>query len=55
MEKQSISVPKKNICAGIGELLDKRVPDNTVADISNIKPKTRKVKSSNKTKKLVQK
>ena len=48
MEKQSISVPKRAIVSG--RLLDKRLPNNTVADAGNIKPKTRKSKSSNKTK-----
>ena len=50
MEKQSISVPKRDNIVSNSRLLDKRVPDNTVADIGNIKPKTRKSKSSNKTK-----
>ena len=55
MEKQSISMPKIDNIVSNGRLLDKRLPDNTVADIGNIKPKTRKSKSSNKTKKPVQK
>lgn len=55
MEKQSISVPKRANIVSNSRLLDKRLPDNTVADIGNIKPKTRKSKSSNKTKNPVQK
>ena len=55
MEKQSISMSKRDNIVSNSRLLDKRLPDNTVPDIGNIKSKTRKSKSSNKTKKPVQK